>query len=114
MNELEEIHSNAYESSKIYKERIKSWHNRRINQREFRKSDLVIRFNSRLNLFLGKLCSRWSRLFKVMKVYPYGAIDIDIEATGTFKVNGSRLKHYLVGEPIEEKVSYELPNVVSP
>jgi len=30
-----------------------------------------------------------------MKVYPYGEIDIGTEATGTFKVSGSRLKHYL-------------------
>jgi len=49
-----------------------------------------------------------------MKVYPYGAINIGTEATGTVKMNGSRLKHYLVGEPIEGKVSYNLPNAVSP
>jgi len=36
-----------------------------------------------------------------MKVYPYGAINIGTKATGTFKVNRSRLKHYLVLEPIE-------------
>jgi len=49
-----------------------------------------------------------------MKVYPYGAIDIDTEAMGTFKVNGSKLEHYLVGEPIEGKVSYNLPDAASP
>jgi len=75
---------------------------------------LVLLFNSRLKLFLGKLRSRWSGTFKVMKVYPYGAIDIGTEATGTFKVNGSRLKHYLVGELIEGKVSYNLPDAISP
>jgi len=31
-----------------------------------------------------------------------------------FKVNESRLKHYLVGEPIEGKVSYDLPDATTP
>ena len=75
---------------------------------------MVLLFNSRLKLFPGKLRSRWSGPFKVMKVYPYGAIDIGTEATGTFKLNGSGLKHYLAGEPIEGKVSYNLSDIVSP
>ena len=93
---------------------MKGWHDRDINQREFRVGDLALLFNSRLKLLLGKLRSRWSGPFKVKKVYSYGAIDIGTEATSTFKVNGSRLKHYLVGEPIEGKVSYNLPNAASP
>jgi len=32
LNELEEIRSNAYESSKMYKERMKRWHDWHINQ----------------------------------------------------------------------------------
>jgi len=52
--------------------------------------------------------------FKVINVYPYRVIDVGTETTGTFKVNGSRLKHYLVAEPIEGKESYDLPDVVSP
>jgi len=43
-----------------------------------------------------------------MKAYPYRVIDIGMKATSTFKVNGSRPKQYLVGEPIEGKVSYGL------
>jgi len=114
LNELEEIRSHAYESSRIYKERMKHWHDRHSNQREFQEGDLVLLFNSRLKLFLGKLRSSWSGPFKVMKVYPYGEIDIGTEATSTFKVDGSRLKHYLGGEPIKRKVSYNLSDVVSP
>jgi len=114
LNELEEIRSHTYENSRIYKERMKHWHDRHINQREFQEGDLVLLFNLRLKLFSGKLRSRWSGPFKVMKLYPCGAIDIGTEATGTFKVNGSRLKHYLVGEPIEGKVPYNLFDVVSP
>jgi len=85
LNDLKEIRSYAYESSQIYKETMKHWHDRHINQCEFQEGDLVLLFNSRLKLF-----------------------------PGTFKVHGSRLKHYLVGDPIEEKVSYNLPDVVFP
>ena len=47
------------------------------------------------------------------KVYPYGAIEIGTDAMETFKVNGSRLKHYNVGEPIDGKVSYDRPDAAS-
>jgi len=60
LNELEEIRLDAYESSRIYKERTKQGHDKFINRREFREGDLVSLFKSRLKLFLGKLRSRWS------------------------------------------------------
>jgi len=81
LNGLEEIGSNAYKSSKIYKERMKSWHDRHINQREFLEGDFVLLFNSRLKLFPGKLCLRLLGPSKLMKVYPYGAIDKGTKAT---------------------------------
>ena len=55
MNELEDIRFDGYKSSKIYKERMKRWHDKHIHQREFRVGDFVILFNSRLNLLLGKI-----------------------------------------------------------
>ena len=42
LNELEEIRFNAYKSSKLYEERMKSWHDRHINQQEFQERDLVL------------------------------------------------------------------------
>jgi hypothetical protein len=46
-------------------------------------------------LFPGKLKSRWSGPFKLLKIYPYGAVDLLDEATGQeFKVNGQRVKQY--------------------
>ena len=47
----------------------------------------------------------------MLKVYPYGTIEIGTDTT--FKVNGSRLKHYIAGEPIDGKVSCDLPTVPS-
>ena len=51
---------------------------------------------------------------KVLKVYPYGAIEIGNETTGSIKVNGSRLKHYITGEPLEGKVTVALLDISSP
>ncbi|KAL5542735.1 hypothetical protein UlMin_010445 [Ulmus minor] len=48
-----------------------------------------------LKLFPGKLKSRWSGPFKLIKVYPYGAVDLLDEKTGwEFKVNEQRVKQY--------------------
>ena len=60
VHELEEIRHLAYESSKIYKEKTKAYHDKRIIARHFEPNDKVLLFNSRLRLFPGKLKSRWS------------------------------------------------------
>ena len=112
LNELEEIRLDAYESSKNYKERMKRWHDKFINCHAFREGDLVLLFNSRLKLFSGKPCSLWSGPFKVLKVYPYGAVEMGTDATSSCKVNGSRLKHY-IAESFEGKVTCALPNALS-
>ena len=103
----------AYDSSQLHKERTKRWHDKFINHREFREGDLVLLFNSRLKLFPGKLRSRWSGPFKVLKVYPYGAVEVGTEITGSFKVNGARLKHYIARESLEGKVTVALPDISS-
>jgi len=84
-----------------------------IDRREFQKGELVLLFNSRLKPFIGKLRSQWLGPFKVLKVHPYSAIEIGINATDSINVNDSRLKHYIAGEPIEMKVSYDLSDVPS-
>jgi hypothetical protein len=99
LNQLDELRLRAYENNRIYKERVKLWHDKRILKRSFEPGQLVLLFNSRLKLFPGKLRSRWSGPYEVMKVYPYGAIEIRNMKTGnTFKANGQRLKLYLGGD----------------
>jgi len=51
MHELEEMRNQAYESSKLYKEKVKSYHDKRIVKRNFEPSQMVLLFNSRLRLF---------------------------------------------------------------
>ncbi|KAJ8774906.1 hypothetical protein K2173_019910 [Erythroxylum novogranatense] len=92
--ELEEFRNEAYENSKIYKEKTKKWHIQHIMKKEFAPGDKVLLFNSRLKFFPGKLRSRWSGPFVVQNVTPFGAIEVEGSDGRTFKVNGQRLKHY--------------------
>ncbi|KAL5550314.1 hypothetical protein UlMin_000490 [Ulmus minor] len=95
LNELEEHRIFSYESEKLYKEKTKAWHDKQIQKRELIPGIEVLLFNSRLRLFPGKLKSRWSGPFKLVKVYPYGAVDLLDERTGReFKVNGQGVKQY--------------------
>ncbi|KAL7584093.1 uncharacterized protein LOC111901650 [Lactuca sativa] len=93
--ELEEFMMQAYENAKIQKEKVKKWHDKKILKREFAEGQLVLLFNSRLKLFLGKLKSRWSGPFKITKVCLGGALELINEKDGErFLVNGQRVKHY--------------------
>jgi hypothetical protein len=56
LSELDEWRERAYHNSKIYKERVKRWHDKRIKKKEFALGDKVLLFNSRVKLFgHGKL-----------------------------------------------------------
>ena len=55
LNELEEFCHNAYESSWIYKEKTKVWHEKHLVKTEFKPGQQVLLFNSRLKLLPGKL-----------------------------------------------------------
>ena len=101
INALEEIRLDAYENARIYKERTKRWHDKRIIPKELSEGDLVLLFNSRLRLFLGKLKSRWTGPYVVKKIFPHGAVEIGGEHCGDFKVNGHRLKKYIPGAPVD-------------
>ncbi|XP_057760602.1 uncharacterized protein LOC130980979 [Arachis stenosperma] len=109
LNELEEFRNQAYENAKIYKENTKRRHDQKIARREFTEGQKVLLYNSRLKFFLGKLKSRWSGHFTILKVFPYGHVELMEDKTQrTFSVNGHRLKHYLGGSLEEQRVSYKL------
>ncbi|KAI3463788.1 hypothetical protein Pfo_020451 [Paulownia fortunei] len=107
INELEELRNDAYENSKIYKARIKDFHDNKISRKIFEVGQKVLLYNSRLHLFPGKLRSRWSGPFVVKKVYPYGAIDIENPRNGNiFKVNGQRVKPFLENQFSQEEILF--------
>nr|GEZ03020.1 reverse transcriptase domain-containing protein [Tanacetum cinerariifolium] len=94
LNKLNELHDQAYGNSLIYKEKTKRLHDSKIKNRVFNIGDRVLLFNSRLNIFSGKLKSRWCGSFTISHVYPYGTIELSQPDGPNFKVNGHRLKHY--------------------
>nr|GFA41773.1 reverse transcriptase domain-containing protein [Tanacetum cinerariifolium] len=69
LNELNELHDQAYENSLIYKERTKKLHDSKIKNRIFNVGDQVLLFNSRLKIFLGKLKTRWSAPFTIAQFF---------------------------------------------
>ena len=93
LSELEELRREAYESSKIYKDKTKAFHDRHIVRKSFQVGQKVWLFNSRLKLFAGKLKSKWMGPFIVTKVTPHGAVEIkSVDGGEPFMVNGQRLK----------------------
>nr|GFB48540.1 reverse transcriptase domain-containing protein [Tanacetum cinerariifolium] len=99
LNELSELHDQAYENSLIYKERTKKLHDAKIKNRIFNVGDQVLLFNSRLKIFLGKLKSCWSGPFTIVEIYPYGTAKLIHPDGCNFKVNCHHLKHYHGGDP---------------
>nr|GEZ25158.1 reverse transcriptase domain-containing protein [Tanacetum cinerariifolium] len=98
LNELDEIRDHAYENTFIYKEKTKRIHDSKIKTRVFNVGDRVLLFNSRLKIFSDKLKTRWSGPFTIIKVFPYGTVELSQANGPNFKVNGHRVKHYFEGD----------------
>ncbi|XP_070009496.1 uncharacterized protein [Nicotiana sylvestris] len=78
LHKQEEFRFQAFESARLYKERMKMMHDKHIVDRNLKYGELVLLYNSRLRLFPG------------------GAVEIESEnGANKFTVNGQRLKHYL-------------------
>ena len=58
LNELDEFFLKAYEISSLYKEKMKKYHDQKIEKLDFMVGDLVLLFNSQVGLFSGKLKSK--------------------------------------------------------
>jgi hypothetical protein len=85
----------TYRNAKVYKERVKRWHDKSI-KKEFTPGDKVLLFNYRVKLFgHGKLRSKWEGPFEVVSSSSHGAITLRNNESTLFKVNGQRLKLFL-------------------
>ena len=87
------------------------WHGKGLMRKEFESGQQVLLFNSRLKLFPRKLKSRWTCPYTVVKVFPYGAVEIRGDTGSEFKVNGQRLKLYLGGQLDYAKSVFKVPPV---
>ena len=105
LSALDEWRSEAYENARLFKEKVKIWHDRRILKREFHVGEKVLLYRSRLRFFAGKLLSKWEGPFVIEEVYRSGAIKISsLKDDTTQVVNGQRLKHYISGDSYNEDV----------
>jgi hypothetical protein len=113
LQELEEIQNDAYENTRIYKEKTKSLYDWMITRKEFHVGDKVLLYHSCLKLFLRKLLSCWIGPFVVSNVFSYGAIEItSLETNKVLKVNGHCLKLFYKGWTTKLIASVELAEPV--
>ena len=110
MNELDELRHESYESSRIYKERLKLFHYKNILRKTFEPHQKVLMYSSCLHIFPGKFRSKWTGPFIVKVVHPYDVVEIENPENGKiFKVNGQCLKPFLENFDRQES-SEELVN----
>ncbi|KAK1374659.1 hypothetical protein POM88_030852 [Heracleum sosnowskyi] len=84
----------VYESNRLYKEKVKDWHERGVVKHSFVLGQRVLRFKSRFRFFPGKRKSRWSEPITVKSTFPHDAVEIFHKFPDeAFKVNGQWLKH---------------------
>ena len=96
LTELEELRNDAYENSRIYKAKIKAFHDKNILRKTFKPNDRVFLYDSRLHKHPGKLWFRWTGSFVVKNVFTNGTVEIEDPKDGQiFKVNGQRLKVFI-------------------
>ena len=60
-----------------YKEKMKKYHDNKIDNLQFMVRDLVLLFNSRFRLFPGKLKSKWTGPYLVTQLFPHGAFELE-------------------------------------
>ena len=95
LQELEEMRLDAYENSRIYKEKTKRIHDQGILRKNFKVGDEVLKFKARFRFRDGKFATRWDGPYTVIEVHPYGAIKIEDKANGIKSlVNGHLFKPY--------------------
>jgi hypothetical protein len=54
IHSLDELRSEAYENARVFKEKVKRWHHKKIENKVFKTGDKVVLHNSRFKWFLGK------------------------------------------------------------
>ncbi|XP_052621611.1 uncharacterized protein LOC128127218 [Lactuca sativa] len=94
IQELEEIRNEAFESSRIYKDKTKAFHDKYLSRKTFEIGQKVLLYDSRLKWF---------------------SVEIKSNKTGkVFKVNGHRLKVFYEGfqEKDMEVDSLERPDYI--
>jgi hypothetical protein len=113
LSSLDEWRNKAYENARLFKEKVKQWHDKIILKREFHVGEKVLLYRSHLRFFAGKLLSKWEGPYVIVEVYRSRVIKIaSLKDDTTQVVNGQRLKHYIAGASYNEDV--DVIEIVSP
>jgi hypothetical protein len=100
IGELEEWREKAYHSAKLYKERTKRWHDKRVKAKQFK----LLLFNSHVHLFgHDKLRSKWEGPYLLLHATDHGAVTLQCNDGDTFKANGQHLKLFIEPNPQDFK-----------
>ncbi|RDX80256.1 hypothetical protein CR513_39215, partial [Mucuna pruriens] len=98
LQELDELRLEAYENSRIYKQKVKKFHDQKILRKDFHVGQKVLVFNSQLKLIAGRLCSKWNGPFVITNIFPNGVVQLqDEHSSSTFQVNGHQIKPFHEG-----------------
>jgi hypothetical protein len=98
------LREKAYHNAKLYKERPKRWHDKRIKIKQFKPEDKVLLFNSRVHLSgHGKLHIKWEGPYLVLHTMDHSVVTLKCDDGDTFKANGQHLKLFLEPNPQEFK-----------
>ncbi|XP_070022800.1 uncharacterized protein [Nicotiana sylvestris] len=102
LHELEEFRYLAFESTKLYKERMKRLHDQNIVERNFKPGDMVLLYNSRLRLFPGLMARKKQKRSAGTSQQPtYNASRFESElAEGDFHAKAS--KSFIPEIPIDK------------
>ncbi|KAL0431393.1 UNVERIFIED_CONTAM: hypothetical protein Sradi_0765300 [Sesamum radiatum] len=115
VQELEKIRDDAYESSRIYKDKTKAFHDHAISRKALIVGQKVLLFHSKLKLFPNKLRSHWVEPFVVAQIFPHSTVEIKSPTTKkVFKVNGHKLKPFYEGfqSTLAEKIHLLEPTCI--
>jgi hypothetical protein len=103
----------TYENARMFKEKVKICHDRKIKRKEFIVGDQVLLYNSCFKFSAGKLASKGQGPLVIQEVYQSGAIQLHGDMKGKpHVVNGQRLKHYIAGKSFIVKL--EVLNLQTP
>jgi hypothetical protein len=86
----------AYNSAKLYKERTKRWHDKRIKTKQLKLGGKVLLVNSHVHLFGHSKCEG---PYLVLHTVDHGVVTLQCDDGDTFKANGQRLKLFLEPNP---------------
>ncbi|RDX67930.1 hypothetical protein CR513_53145, partial [Mucuna pruriens] len=79
LQQLDELCLEAYENSRIYKQKVKKFHDQQILRKEFWVDQKVLLF------YLRNLRSRWDGPFVITNIFPYGVVELkDEHSNSTF------------------------------